>query len=230
MWWINSDYIGKVFAYVTNIITDNKNLIDDLVELYGFDRDKFVCNYSYVDIHDNVPTFKGNSLNVFWASRIVKEKRLDVLLEIVKKCKEFPITFHIFGSGDNNEYLKKIKKFSNVKYYGSFDDFGSIVNPEFDAFLYTSESDGIPNVLPEAMSYGYAALAPDVGGISELINEKTGFLIKNYLDADAYVEILKKLLKNKNLLKNKQEHIKKVLISEFNKENFIRIMKQTGML
>jgi glycosyltransferase involved in cell wall biosynthesis len=104
------------------------------------------------------------------------------------------------------------------------------VDPDFDVFLYTSESDGIPNVLLEAMSHGYVAIAPNVGGIGELVNEETGFLVENYDDVDAYVAILKELLGDKNLLKNKQEALKKLLASRFSRENFVATMKQIGML
>jgi glycosyltransferase involved in cell wall biosynthesis len=230
MWGDNTDYISKIFPYVANIITDNLSVINELSELCALDKEKFICNYSYVDLHENVPAFKENSFNIFWASRICREKRLDILLEIVKKCEKLPIAFHIFGSGDSNKSLNKLKKLSNVKYRGEFDGFDSIVNPDFDAFLYTSESDGIPNVLLEAMSYGYAAIAPNVGGISEAVNEKTGFLIENYQDVDAYVEVIKKLALNKNVLKEKQTHIKELLESKFNKERFVSAMKQIGML
>jgi glycosyltransferase involved in cell wall biosynthesis len=230
MWWTNTNFAAKIFPYVTNIITDNKRLINDLTKLYGLNEDKFICNHSYINIRDNVPAFRENSFNVFWASRICKEKRLDILLEIARKCKNFPIIFHIFGAGSGDEYLNKLKKLSNVKYYGKFNGFDTIVNPEFDVFLYTSESDGIPNVILEATSHGYPVIAPNIGGISEVITGKTGFLIENYTDVDGYVETLRKLLLDKSILRNRQKYIRKLLISDFNKENFINTMKRIGML
>ncbi|MDR2781997.1 MAG: glycosyltransferase [Holosporaceae bacterium] len=229
MLWCNVDYLSKTIPHLSKIITDNRGLINELAELYGISKEKFICNYSYTDLHDNVPELRDGTFNVFWASRIHREKRLDLLWEIVKKCENLPIFFHIFGIGKDN-YLNKLKKNRNVKYYGGFTEFANIVRPDFDLFLYTSESDGIPNVLLEVMSYGYSVIAPNVGGISEVINEENGFLVENYLDTDRYVEILKELLTNKEVLKDKQKYIKESIARKFNKENFVETMRQIGMI
>ena len=53
------------------------------------------------------------------------------------------------------------------------------IRDSYDAFLYTSAFDGLPNVLLEALSAGLPVIAPDVGGIGEaVVNEVTGRLIE----------------------------------------------------
>lgn len=47
-----------------------------------------------------------------------------------------------------------------------------------DVFVQTSDSEGLPNTVMEAMSHGLAVVATDVGGTSELItNDNEGYLI-----------------------------------------------------
>lgn len=46
-----------------------------------------------------------------------------------------------------------------------------------DIFVNTSESEGIPVSIMEAMSAGVPAVAPNVGGISDLVNERNGMLL-----------------------------------------------------
>ena len=41
------------------------------------------------------------------------------------------------------------------------------------------DRDGIPNVVLEAMSAGLPIIAGDAGSVSEVISEKTGYLLKN---------------------------------------------------
>jgi glycosyltransferase involved in cell wall biosynthesis len=46
-----------------------------------------------------------------------------------------------------------------------------------DVFLSLSSSEGLPVSMMEAQSYGIPIVARDVGGVSEIVNEKTGVLL-----------------------------------------------------
>lgn len=48
---------------------------------------------------------------------------------------------------------------------------------EFDVVVNVSRSEGVPVSLMEAMSYGVPAIAPDVGGVSELVGADRGWLL-----------------------------------------------------
>ncbi len=61
-------------------------------------------------------------------------------------------------------------------------------------FLYTSQWDGLPTVLLDVALAGLPVIAPDVGGISELVDETTGWLIPNFRDVDGYSSALADLL------------------------------------
>lgn len=47
-----------------------------------------------------------------------------------------------------------------------------------DLFINVSKSEGLPVSLMEAISLGIPVMAPDVGGIREIVNSKTGFLFQ----------------------------------------------------
>lgn len=232
-YWLHSDYIGKTHDYISKIISDNKLFANQLIDTYSINKDKVICNYTPININRFVPGFSNaKELHVFWASRVCREKRLDILLKIVKKCKYLPIKFHVFGESSSRYAdinLNKLRWQDNVECYGKYINFGSIVQPEFDAFLYTSESDGIPNVILEAMSFGYPVLAPNVGGIGEIVSEDTGFLIDNYEDYETYSDILKNLIGDKSILKHKQASIYKKLSSSFNIDEFVRVAHNIGI-
>src|SRR5690606_21856785 len=66
----------------------------------------------------------------------------------------------------------------------------------YDAFLYTSENDGIPNILLEASAKGLVIIAPNIGGINEFVDSKTGRLIEGYEDINKFTSALKELSKD----------------------------------
>ena len=48
---------------------------------------------------------------------------------------------------------------------------------EVDLFVNVSESEGIPVSIMEAISFGIPILATDVGGVHEIVTDKTGVLV-----------------------------------------------------
>lgn len=66
---------------------------------------------------------------------------------------------------------------------------------KYDAFIYTSDFDGLPNILLEMLGAGLPVIAPDVGGIREaVINGVTGKLVSGADEESlvvAYVDAVK---------------------------------------
>ena len=76
---------------------------------------------------------------------------------------------------------------------------------EYDVYLYTAQTDGIPNILLEITALGLPIVATNEGGVSDLIeNEKNGRLV-NLNDIKGYVEALRDVVENKKNL----EYVKK---------------------
>jgi len=95
------------------------------------------------------------------------------------KCRDLRLT-RGFAFEDRN--LK------NVEYRGSFYRFQLLDITRYDALLSTSWSDGLPNIVLEAMAVGMPVIAPDVGGISEAVMDgETGFLVPDVSDEAANV-------------------------------------------
>ena len=83
-------------------------------------------------------------------------------------------------------------------FLGDVDDMPRLYNRS-DILVLTSEREGLPNCILEAMSSGLPVVANDVGGVSELVIDKeTGFLIKSF-EKDHFLEKLAILIKNKKL-------------------------------
>lgn len=82
----------------------------------------------------------------------------------------------------------------NIEYKGTYRDLSEVLATPYLGFLYTSQWDGLPTVLLDVALAGLPVIAPDVGGISELVDETTGWLIPNFRDVDGYSSALADLL------------------------------------
>ena len=92
----------------------------------------------------------------------------------------------------------------NLVWRGPYDSFDLLDTEAYDAFLYTSWFDGMPNVVLEAAAAGLPVIAPDVGGISEFIEDgRTGLLLPSIADdeeaADVYVTAILRLVGDASL-------------------------------
>tara|TARA_R110002051_G_scaffold318644_1_gene401258 strand:- start:11748 stop:12932 length:1185 start_codon:yes stop_codon:yes gene_type:complete len=94
-----------------------------------------------------------------------------------------------------------------------------------DFILNASSSEGIPVSIMEAMARGIPAIAPDVGGISELVGEEFGVLLPSKASSEDIADAITMridYLKSSVVRNGAKEKIKKIYNSELNYEHFIR--------
>ena len=109
---------------------------------------------------------------------------------------------------------KKLKS-KNIYYYGLIKNTEKIVKiiDKMDVLICPSYSEGMPNVIIEAMARGLAIIATNVGAVSLLIDNKVGWLI----DKDNLIFSLNKSinkachLENDKLLLMKNSAIEKFI-------------------
>lgn len=117
-----------------------------------------------------------NSSNpiVGWLGRFVDVKRPEFLLDLAKLNPK--ITFLAAGDGPLLSQLRS-SQLPNLILPGWQDS--SLILSASDMFISTSRSEGMPLALIEAQRFGIPTIAPDVGSISEIIEDKeTGFLAR----------------------------------------------------
>lgn len=136
-------------------------------------------------------------------SRFAKCKRIDVIIEAFKifSAKHKGYQLRIYGKGEEHKNLleltEKAELCDAVKFCGSIPDFLSNERAAC-AFLFASVSEGIPNVLIEAMSYGIPVIAADCspgGARFVLEDDKNGFIIP-INDAGAMADAMEFVIEN----------------------------------
>lgn len=101
----------------------------------------------------------------------------DELQLLAKKCKP-NVTISLLGYRENSAILN---------YYQS---------NSIDAFINVSFSEGIPVSIMEAISFNIPIIAPDVGGISEIVNDETGILMSNRPTKDEIANAINEMICN----------------------------------
>jgi len=127
-------------------------------------------------------TFKVITVGTVW-----KPKRVDRVLEVAEILKatgnERKIIFEIIGDGDELDAMINLAKSkgllnSMVFFKGRSENIASEYR-DANALLLTSDFEGTPNVVLEAMSSGLPVVASNVGDVPEIIADgETGFYIE----------------------------------------------------
>ncbi len=169
--------------------------------------------------------FNGRDNRIVSVGRLaLRQKRHDVMIDAFKIVhdKHPEITLHIYGDGADKE---KIQNYINEKgLSNSVFLMGRTDNVERDiynakAFLLTSDFEGIPNALIEAMLAGVPSVSTDCspGGASLLINNEKNGLLVPCGDVDAISNGIVQLVENAEL-SNRVSQNAPLILNQFSEE------------
>jgi glycosyltransferase involved in cell wall biosynthesis len=185
-------------------------------------------------VSDNTLLEKRNlpiNSRFLFVGRYERRKGIEELMQVVASMPELEISF--VGAIPPS---KKIKR-SNVHFYGEVKDVNELNNIiDSHTFLIApSHSEGMPNVILEAMSRGLIPLATRVGAVEELVNTSNGFLFepKDIQAIRSAIEAAQ-LLDDEAVLERSSNSINKIranftwsqIISQ-TIENFQRVVEKT---
>lgn len=174
--------------YLIDCIRLKENAVGVLPDVYT------VCNQPDVQkIYDFV--FVGD---------LVREKRIDVLLNVMAQVKrDYPdVRVAIVGRGPLKEKLIQqmldLKLEKNVDFLGFVEDVKAVLN-QSRVFIMTSETEGLPMVLYEAMSCALPLIVPDVGDIRDIALDQKNALVVPKVDVGQFALACSKILKDNTL-------------------------------
>lgn len=156
---------------------------------------------------EEVFEYRKNIKNIAFVGRMEnRQKRMDVAVRAVAEvCEKYPeVCLNFYGSGPDEEEIKNLTKelgvTDNVVFHGKTGNIHKELVKN-DIFLITSDYEGIPNSLIEAMSIGMPCIATDCspGGAALLIeHEKNGVLLPCG-DPNAVADAILNLIENSEL-------------------------------
>ena len=194
-------YMAK-YSFLKEKIVSIQTTTVDLNFFYPMDKVQMRKKYGF-DVSEDI---------ILYVGRLAKIKRLDFLLRVFKKLKDYNqnAKLLIIGDGDEAAFLKSYAKrldLSDVIFLGavSHKKIPEIMNCA-DVLILCSLSEGSPIVVREALASGVPVISTDVGDISSLI--KNGYVggIVDFDEESFCMAITQILSIDKNLVQ--QECIK----------------------
>ncbi|MDB6063915.1 MAG: hypothetical protein JWR26_123 [Pedosphaera sp.] len=154
--------------------------------------------------------FSNEPFTLIAVGRLVKQKRMDRFISILGRLRMdhgLNVRGLIVGPGCQNEDLRtelenqarRLGLFPDiVQFRGGVSDTRSVYR-EAAVCVLTSDYEGTPNVLLEAMASGLPVVAAQVGGVPQIVQHgQTGFLLEPG-DIEGFTTALVKLVKSSKL-------------------------------
>ncbi len=220
--------------FIDGIITNAKVLKDTYMD-YGWFEDSFIqVVYDGLEIPENIQkidlreelSFPEDSKLILSAGRLVEQKGFDYLIEVaeIAKKESKKWRFVVVGEGKLEKELKDNAMKKGVTKIIKFIGFRKDVLPYMNAadlIVLTSRSEGLSNVLTEAMSLGKTCVATAVNGVPELFEKNSAGLMVDKNNPQAIYEGIEKVLTDPNLKSKFESNALKRIKKDFLKETMI---------
>ena len=194
-----SDYVFSYGGKVTSTIINSGLSEKKIVEIPAGIESSFIVNKNNIKVN--------SKLKFMFVGRDDPLKGIDELFKALKVINPSLIDFEFIGP-----IPTKLTQ-NNIKYHGLIKKKKDVfhIMDKCDVLIVPSYSEGMPNVILEAMARGLIIIASDVGAINILVSSKNGILINNPKHENI-LKAIKTLIKldSKSLLKMKYFSIKLV--------------------
>jgi glycosyltransferase involved in cell wall biosynthesis len=201
----------------SKVIAVSKSIRNFLILHEGIDPDRVVTLSNGIDSQSFLPAKEGqmalaksalglpsDALVMGGMGRLVPQKNFSLFLDVAARVlSETPsAVFIIAGTGPQEEELKAKAVLlginERVRFLGHVSDRLSLYHA-FDALLMTSDFEGTPMVLLEAMSCGLPLVASAVDGIAEVCTDGHDSLLLSPGDVAGFATALKDILQDNGL-------------------------------
>ena len=176
--------LKKQFTDIDSIYTITESANEYLMQTYGFSKESIqISRLGVKDLTIKTSSSAKNQIHLVSCSFLSEIKRVDKIIEALallsKEKPQIEFKWSHMGDGYLHEELvnlahKKLDDKQNI----TFSFLGNLKNSEVyefyktnsvDLFINVSESEGVPVSIMEAMSCHIPIVAPDVGGVKDMV-------------------------------------------------------------
>ena len=207
------------------LLMETKLFPEPVVYYNGYSLNQIVTEPD-AELLKHIQGIKNDKKIIALIGRLEVDKRIDKAINILKKLtdRKRNIHFLVFGDGSlKSELQNHVIEFQLNE---DIEFLGYVKGPQtyhkfFNLLLFTSDWEGMPVTMWEAMANKVPVVAPDVGGFKEILEENNCGLIYepgNLSDAEAK---LLRLLNDENLRIELGENGRAAIETKYNEKNFI---------
>ena len=205
---------GRINLHIPRLLAANSQSSIRFAMERGVPQSRLYFLPNVVDTDRFKPAARENAgITLLAAGRLTREKRLDRFLTLIHRLRSehgLNVRGCIAGPTRSDQDLRpELERQAaalglfpdGLQFLGSVADMSSIYQQATMCVL-TSEHEGTPNVLLEAMAAGLPVVATSVGGIPDIVQHgQTGFLVSGD-DREALVQAVLKLIHDPDLRSN----------------------------
>ena len=219
------------FLFLKKFISNSKITIEHLNKNYFLLKNKIKYVPNIVSVSsDNILKRDFNDYKFLYVGSIKRLKRLDLTLKFFKEFnfKHIKSSLTIVGDGNLKKEAEKFVINNNLSEKVLFE--GHCIDTKryykkCNFFIFSSESEGTPNVILEALSNGLIVLTSSVGEVCEIIKNKKNGLILDFNDKKQIKESINFIIGNNDNLNLISKNAKSS-INKFTKKNVAKILDQ----
>jgi len=204
----NGPIMGRLSLRIPRFIAANSSAAIENAKELGIRRTRLHLLPNVIDTDEFKPEERDRKdhIRLVAVGRLGPEKRIDRFLSVLAQLRRqtsVPIKGAIVGHGPLRESLEHQARELGllpdvVEFRGAIDDMASIYR-EADILVLTSDWEGTPNVLLEAMASGLPVVANRVGGVEEVVRHGTTGYLGEVDDENTMIISLLKLIGNPQL-------------------------------
>jgi len=208
----------KEISQKADLVFSYGGKITDIIKEIGVDANKIIELPSGVESNILAKEIKPTDdiLKFVFLGRYERRKGIEELNKTISLIgiSRRKIEFHFIGPIPKEKQLQD----KTVIYHGEIRDKTglTVLLQKCDVLICPSWSEGMPNVILEAMANGLTVLATDVGAVNVLVSERTGYLIN-----DSDPELIKNTIQKIINSSNEELDQKKQNALDLMKENFV---------
>jgi len=189
------DFISNHLDTLHLLVADNEQIVRRDRQRFGYHPERWrwlptACHTarSTEQVRARAAGWRGRLL---WASRLDDQKRPHLLppLAAALRRRGMAVSIDVYGEPLLQVFDTAALQCEGLRYCGAYAAFEQLDPDAYDGFIYTAEFDGLPNVVLEALGAGLPVIAPDVGGIPEVVLPgETGLVVPPCDSHDALVD------------------------------------------
>lgn len=166
----------------------------ELIKIMGRGVNKDIFSFKNFKSGKFRSHFKNTHYNILFASRLVWEKNLDVIIQVYHDTQKRQLPYNFIIAGDGVAYESMKNQMPQALFLGGVNQelLNEIYN-EADLFLFPSVTETFGNVVLEAMTCGLPVVAANGGSNPDVVDDNVNGLlveeknINQYLTAFEYI-------------------------------------------
>ena len=213
-------HLPQIYHLLSEITTDNEAVKSMWVNEYAYDADAITVHHQPLDSSTYTPIAKlAGQRRVLWASRLSPEK-LPQLVAAIADLLPGDVHVDMYGDASSEFPTHKLPSHPRVHYRGGFNGVPSLPVDNYDAFLYTSLFDGMPNTPIEIALCGLPLVAARVGGVADFVGTY-GQIVDDITNPKAYADALTVVLDNPKTAFANAQSLRKQALRDFSQKRFL---------